>query len=452
MTKRTKPADINATIADLDWARIGAELDASGVAMAGVVLEPAACAALAGRYADEALFRSRIVMARHGFGAGEYKYFDYPLPEPVGALRAALYPRLADVANRWAGALGTPTFPETLEGMLARCHGAGQTKPTPLMLSYGAGDYNCLHQDLYGAHVFPLQVVVLLSEPGRDFDGGEFVVVEQRPRMQSRAEVVSLRQGEAAVFAVRERPKQGSKGFYRVRREGDSMAGKTLGKNLGLIGGLGVGATVLYYEGITAGCATRGVIPQMNMAHANAPTALAFVQAGQIDAFAAYLANFSDRLAAAGSDFLVIPAITPHICLPQLTTLTRLPIIDALDVTVRAIEARGLKRVALFGTRFVIEQRLFGRLEHVEQVLPRPDELEDIHRIYIEIATTGKAAAESEARVRGLAHTMCQREGAEAIVLAGTDFNLVFKPANTDFPVVDCAAAHIAAIVERMAG
>jgi uncharacterized protein len=236
MTKRTIRADTDTTIAGLDWARIGADLDASGVANAGVVLEPVVCAALAARYADEALFRSRIVMARHGFGSGEYKYFDYPLPEPVGALRGAFYPHLAEVANRWAASLGTTTFPETLEAMLVRCHEAGQTKATPLMLSYAAGDYNCLHQDLYGAHVFPLQVVVLLSEPGRDFDGGEFVIVEQRPRMQSRAEVVSLRQGEAAIFAVRERPKQGSKGVYRVQlRHGVSRVRRGTRQTLGLI-------------------------------------------------------------------------------------------------------------------------------------------------------------------------------------------------------------------------
>ena len=176
-------------------------------------------------------------MARHGFGSGEYKYFSYPLPEMVGALRAAFYPHVAVIANRWAQALASDvTFPATLPDMLARCRGAGQTKPTPLMLSYGTGDYNCLHQDLYGDHVFPLQVVVLLSEPGRDFEGGEFVVVEQRPRMQSRAEVVSMRQGEAAIFATRERPKQGTKGAYRVQlRHGVSRVRSGERKTLGLI-------------------------------------------------------------------------------------------------------------------------------------------------------------------------------------------------------------------------
>ncbi len=224
-------------LAALDWTRIGMELDAFGVANAGPILTPLECARLAALYPDDAHYRSRVVMARHGFGSGEYKYFDYPLPPPVGALRAAFYPHLAAIANRWVASLGSDdNFPDTLDAMLARCHTAGQTKATPLMLSYTAGDYNCLHQDLYGAHVFPLQVVVLLSEPGRDFDGGEFVVVEQRPRMQSKAEVVSLRQGEAAIFATRERPKQGTKGVYRVQlRHGVSRLRHGHRKTLGLI-------------------------------------------------------------------------------------------------------------------------------------------------------------------------------------------------------------------------
>ncbi len=234
----TKPctAAADAQVSQLDWARIGADLDSAGVTNAGRVLDAATCTALAARYADDTLFRSRIVMARHGFGSGEYKYLNYPLPDPVGDLRTAFYPHLARVANRWADTLGVDGFPATLEAMLARCHAAGQIKPTPLMLSYSAGDYNCLHQDLYGAHVFPLQVVILLSEPGRDFEGGEFVVVEQRPRMQSRAEVVSLRQGEAAIFAVRERPKQGTKGVYRVQlRHGVSQVRRGRRQTLGLI-------------------------------------------------------------------------------------------------------------------------------------------------------------------------------------------------------------------------
>ena len=226
-----------AKIATLDWSRIGGELDASGVANIGAILMPAECRELAALYSDDSQFRSRIVMNRHGFGSGEYKYFSYPLPALVEKLRRALYPHLAAAANRWATALGaTDSFPDKLEDMLARCHAAGQTKPTPLMLSYRAGDYNCLHQDIYGALVFPLQVVVLLSEPGRDFEGGEFVVVEQRPRMQSKAEVVALRQGEAAIFATRERPKQGTKGVYRVQlRHGVSRIRSGERKTLGLI-------------------------------------------------------------------------------------------------------------------------------------------------------------------------------------------------------------------------
>ena len=224
-------------ISELDWPRIGADLDTAGVANAGPVLDVAECVALAALYADESCFRSRVVMARHGFGSGEYKYLSYPLPATIAALRAAFYPPLAAIANRWAGALGaTDAFPPSLDAMLARCHADGQTKPTPLMLSYREGDYNCLHQDIYGAHVFPLQVVILLSDPARDFDGGEFVVVEQRPRMQSKAEVVVLRQGEAAIFATRERPKQGTKGVYRVQlRHGVSRIRRGERKTLGLI-------------------------------------------------------------------------------------------------------------------------------------------------------------------------------------------------------------------------
>jgi hypothetical protein len=202
----------------LDWPRIEAELDRHGAAATGLaLLDPAACAALAGLYAQEEGFRSRIVMARHGFGRGEYRYFADPLPPVVAALRAALYPRLAPLANRWAAALGEPRrYPADLGAFRAECHEAGQARPTPLLLRYGPGDYNCLHQDLYGAIAFPLQVAVLLSAPGRDFTGGEFVLTEQRPRMQSRAEVVPLAQGEAVVFATRHRPVQGTRGSYRV--------------------------------------------------------------------------------------------------------------------------------------------------------------------------------------------------------------------------------------------
>jgi len=172
---------------------------------------------LAGLYSEEERFRSRVVMARHGFGRGEYKYFSYPLPELVADLRSALYPCLAPTANRWNAAMRSDVrFPDTHAVFLRRCHQAGQLRPTPLLLQYAADDYNCLHQDLYGEHVFPLQVAILLSEPGTDFTGGEFVLAEQRPRMQSRAEVVPLRQGDAVVFAVHHRPVQGARGAYRV--------------------------------------------------------------------------------------------------------------------------------------------------------------------------------------------------------------------------------------------
>jgi hypothetical protein len=201
----------------LPWTDLHEALHAQGWATTPALLSPDESAGLAGLYAQEAGFRSRVVMARHGFGRGEYRYFAYPLPPAVQALREAFYPHLVPVANQWSEALGLSTrYPGKLSDLLARCHEAGQTRPTPLLLQYGAGDYNCLHQDLYGEHVFPLQVAFLLSEPGRDFTGGEFTLVEQRPRMQSRPHVVSLRQGQAVVFAVRHRPVQGTRGAYRV--------------------------------------------------------------------------------------------------------------------------------------------------------------------------------------------------------------------------------------------
>ncbi len=211
------PADPAAGIDALDWAQAERDLDAEGCAVLRSVLAPDQCRALAALYPDDAPFRSRVVMGRHGFGRGEYKYFAYPLPEPIASLRPALYGRLCAVANRWNAAMGIELrYPPDHAAYLKRCHDAGQTRPTPLLLQYDAGDYNCLHQDLYGEHVFPLQVAILLSEPGRDFSGGEFVLTEQRPRMQSRAEVVPLGQGDAVAFAVHHRPVQGTRGVYRV--------------------------------------------------------------------------------------------------------------------------------------------------------------------------------------------------------------------------------------------
>jgi hypothetical protein len=193
------------------------DLDERGSAVFPGLLKPAECDELAALYTSEDRFRSRVVMARHGFGRGEYKYFRYPLPSIITRLRTTLYPSLARIANRWNAAMGIKgRFPEKHAQFLKRCHAAGQRRPTPLLLQYGAGDYNCLHQDLYGEHVFPLQLTILLSEPGRDFTGGEFVMTEQRPRMQSRAEVVQLGKGDAVVFAVHHRPVQGTRGVYRV--------------------------------------------------------------------------------------------------------------------------------------------------------------------------------------------------------------------------------------------
>jgi len=210
-------SDIAARVDAIGWTRVSTDLDAQGCAVIEQLLTPRQCAALASLYPDDKHFRSRIVMGRHGFGRGEYKYFSYPLPGLIAELRPALYAPLADVANRWNEAMGIDIrYPDKHDAFLKRCHAAGQTRPTPLLLQYGADDYNCLHQDLYGEHVFPLQVAVLLSEPGRDFSGGEFVLTEQRPRMQSRPEVVPLRQGDAVVFAVHHRPVQGTRGFYRV--------------------------------------------------------------------------------------------------------------------------------------------------------------------------------------------------------------------------------------------
>jgi hypothetical protein len=204
-------------LATIDWPRVGQDLDADGGAVIDGLLGPAECADLASSYPRDELFRSQVVMARHGYGRGAYKYFAYPLPEILATLRTDLYPRLVPVANRWNAAMKIDAqFPDAHPRFLEQCHAAGQLRPTPLLLQYGLGDYNCLHQDLYGAQVFPMQVTILLSAPGRDFTGGEFVMTEQRPRMQSRPLVLPLQQGDAVVFAVQRRPVQGARGVYRV--------------------------------------------------------------------------------------------------------------------------------------------------------------------------------------------------------------------------------------------
>ena len=201
----------------LDWDRISQDVDDRGNAIIESLLAPSQCQLVSGWYNDEAMFRSRIVMSSHGFGRGDYRYFSYPLPQLVATLRATLYVQLARLANHWNERLRVSNrYPPQHPQFLARCREAGQSRPTPLLLSYGAGDYNCLHQDLYGDCVFPLQVAVLLSQPGKDFTGGEFIVTEQRPRMQTRAEVVPLRQGDGVVFAVHHRPVSGARGAYRV--------------------------------------------------------------------------------------------------------------------------------------------------------------------------------------------------------------------------------------------
>jgi hypothetical protein len=204
-------------LAAIDWPAIAATLDAHGCAVVTALVAPETCADLAAGYAREDAYRSKIVMARHGFGRGEYKYFAYPLPSVVADLRTAMYPPLAAIANRMNEEMGIAVrYPDVHAEYLDRCHRAGQTKPTPLVLRYAEGDYNCLHQDVYGEHLFPLQATVLLSVPGRDFTGGEFVLTEQRPRMQSRAEVVPLEQGDCVIFPVRHRPVRGARGRYRV--------------------------------------------------------------------------------------------------------------------------------------------------------------------------------------------------------------------------------------------
>jgi hypothetical protein len=211
------PTPVEKRVARLRWPSLAAEIDGRGFATIPGLLTAAECKQLIALYDQPARFRSRVIMARHAFGSGEYQYFDNPLPPLVAGLRESLYPRLAPLANAWAERLGQERrFPPTLAGLQAQCRAAGQDRPTPLLLRYGAGDYNCLHQDIYGELVFPLQLTVLLSHRGRDFAGGEFVLTEQRPRRQSRVEVVPLERGDAVVFAVRHRPVAGTRGHYRV--------------------------------------------------------------------------------------------------------------------------------------------------------------------------------------------------------------------------------------------
>lgn len=221
---------------EIDWITAETELDMHGCALLPKLLDVETCAVLRDGWDVRDRFRSEVVMARHGYGRGAYRYYAYPLPDQIADLRAVLYPPLARIANRWAATLGTPAFPEEHADFLARCHDAGQTRPTPLLLRYETGDWNALHQDLYGEHVFPLQVAILLSAPGEDFTGGEFVLAEQRPRQQSRAEVVPLAQGDAAIFPVRDRPVRGERGWHRrTMRHGVSRLRSGLRFTLGII-------------------------------------------------------------------------------------------------------------------------------------------------------------------------------------------------------------------------
>ena len=237
MLKQTTKISPDSRIAAFDWDEVHSALDRQGWAILRGLLSEAECEKTSALYGPSDIFRSYVVMARHGFGKGEYRYFAYPLPPLVEQLRTALYPRLAPIANRWHERMGIDVrFPAEHAAFLDRCHGAGQTRPTPLLLQYGPGDYNCLHQDLYGEHLFPLQVAVLLSQPGDDFDGGEFILTEQRPRMQSRASVVPLNKGDAVVFAVNSRPHRGSRGDYRVKlRHGVSTVRSGRRHTLGII-------------------------------------------------------------------------------------------------------------------------------------------------------------------------------------------------------------------------
>ena len=231
------PSSLARRVTGRDWSAIAGDLDKHGAAVIDKLLTSDECVKLALSYPDDGQFRSRVIMSRHGFGRGEYKYFAYPLPGVIASLREMLYPPLAQIANRWNEALGERLrYPDIHSAFLDRCHEAGQDRPTPLLLQYGEGDYNCLHQDIYGEHVFPLQVAILLSAPGQDFTGGEFVLTEQRPRMQSRAEVAPLRQGDGVIFPVHHRPVRGTRGVYKVNlRHGVSRVRSGHRHTLGII-------------------------------------------------------------------------------------------------------------------------------------------------------------------------------------------------------------------------
>lgn len=233
----SEQASATARVAGYDWPALANELDSAGCAVLPQLLSPEECRSISALYPDETHFRNRVIMARHGFGKGEYQYFKYPLPPLLAGLRTALYPRLTDIANGWNARMGiAERFPSEHASFLEQCHEAGQVRPTPLLLQYVAGDFNCLHQDLYGNLAFPIQVAILLSEPGRDFTGGEFALTEQRPRMQSRVEVVPLHQGDAVAFAVHNRPVQGSRGTFRVNlRHGVSRIRSGVRHTMGII-------------------------------------------------------------------------------------------------------------------------------------------------------------------------------------------------------------------------
>jgi uncharacterized protein len=237
ITQIKLPLSIAQRIDSLHWDPIQLELDAHGAAVIGPVLSPVQCKTLIQAYDEEKLYRSRVVMASHGFGRGEYQYFAYPLPSIIVELRESLYPHLAEIANRWNEGIGLDIrYPPRHEAFQSRCHEAGQSKPTPLILKYGPGDYNCLHQDIYGERIFPLQIAFLLSKPGEDFTGGEFALTEQRPRMQSRVEAVPIEQGMGVIFPVHQRPMKGAHGTYRVNmRHGVSRVRSGLRFTLGVI-------------------------------------------------------------------------------------------------------------------------------------------------------------------------------------------------------------------------